>query len=381
MRAGISTGTCAAAAAKAAVLALYRGQAPSEIAVGLPSGATVTVPLAEVRRGEGWGEAGVVKDAGDDPDVTHGLLIVARAQPDGTAGTGSGPGIELGGGIILRGGLGVGFVTRPGLAIPVGEPAINPVPRDMIRRSVSEALPPGRGAVITISVPRGRETAVRTMNGRLGVVGGISILGTSGIVRPMSKEAWQESLIVQLDQAVATGHRRVILTPGKIGENASRRLFGAPAEAVVQMSNFVGYMLKGCADRGIEGVILSGHHGKIVKVAAGVFDTHSRLADARRETLAAHAAALGARPGVAEALLEANTAEACLDILDSEGLSGRLMSRLAQRASQRAEEYLSVLAPGGGVRVGTALLDLKGNPLAIDEAAQKIAREAGWTTS
>lgn len=365
MRTGYTTGTCAAAAAKAAALAWFRGLACSEIEVELPAGGRAVIPVEEVRGGPDWAEAAVRKDAGDDPDVTHGLLIKARVEP-----------LDLG--IVLRGGPGVGTITRPGLALTVGEPAINPVPRLMIINSVRQALPPGSGATVTISVPRGEEVARRTMNPRLGIVGGISILGTTGIVRPMSNQAWKDSLVLQLDQAAAAGHRHLILTPGKIGENASRLIFGAPIEAVAQMSNFVGFMLKECADRGFGGVILSGHHGKLVKVAAGVFETHSRLADARRETIAAHAAALGAPPVIVEALLEANTAEACLDVLDSIGFTAKVFLRLAERVSRRAEEYLSVQVPGLRLSVGSALLDLGGRALAIESRASEIARKAGW---
>ncbi len=371
MKTGYTTGTCAAAAAKAATLALFRGQARAAIEVELPDGSQAVIPVEEVRSGPGWAEAAVRKDAGDDPDVTHGLLIKARVEPL--------PGEARAVDVIIRGGDGVGTVTRPGLAVPAGEPAINPVPRRMILGSVSQILDPGTGAMITISVPRGAEVAARTMNPRLGIIGGISILGTSGIVRPMSDQAWKDSLILQLDQALAAGHRYIILTPGKIGENASRRLFGAPVEAVAQMSNFAGFMLKGCAGRGFEGVILSGHHGKLVKVAAGVFETHSRLADARRETIAAHAAALGAPPEIVEALLEANTAEACLDILDSIGATAKVFLRLAERVSRRAEEYLSGQSPGAIPSVGAALLDLRGRALALDDRARDIARKAGWT--
>ena len=360
LRSGYTTGSCAAAAAKAAVLRLVADLDPRRVTIGTPTGRLLELPVHRRATGFGWAEYVATKDGGDDPDVTHGLLVGARvewsAQP----------------GVLIKGGSGVGVVTKPGLAVPVGEPAINPVPRSMIQAEVREVLHPGQGVQVTIFVPRGEEIARRTMNGRLGIVGGISILGTTGVVEPMSESAFRRSLAVQVGVAVAEDHRWLVLTAGRMGEKVAIKQLGFPPGAVVLMSNFVGYLLEACVARGVKGVLLLGHHGKLVKVAGGVFNTHSRVADARLEIVAAHAAALGASSDVVQRVLQANTAEAVLPVLREAGLC-RVLDRLATVASRRAEEYTQ-----GRLRIGTVFLDLQGTVLAADAGAREIGRELGW---
>ncbi len=358
LRRGYTTGMCAAGAAKGATLMLFTGRVTQRVKVRTPGGEGLELELECLEQAEGFARAAVRKDAGDDPDVTDGLLICAEARA--AAGTG----------ITIAGGPGVGVVTRPGLPVPVGEPAINPVPREVIRREVAEVLPPNRGVEIIIYVPQGEEVAHRTFNERLGIKGGISILGTTGIVEPMSEDAFKESLALQFGVVKATGYQVVVMTPGRKGERTACEL-GFPPEAVVQVSNFIGAMLQEAVQAGMKGAILLGHHGKLVKVAAGVFNTHSRVADGRMETLAACAACLGAAPETVMEILRANTTETVLGILVRENLLP-VYEMVAARASARAESYL-----GDRFRVGTILLASGRRILAADSGGHDLAAELG----
>ncbi|MGQ9823911.1 MAG: cobalt-precorrin-5B (C(1))-methyltransferase CbiD [Desulfotomaculales bacterium] len=360
LRRGYTTGTCAAAAAKGAALLLFRGECPPRLEVRVPAGIALSLEISGVEKGAGFARCCVVKDAGDDPDVTGGLAVCATAK-------------EIPRGIAIRGGPGVGTVTRPGLAVPPGEPAINPVPKEMIQREVGEVLPAGRGVEITVSVPGGEAAAKKTMNPRLGIVGGISILGTTGIVEPMSEEAYRASLVPQITQAAALGYRDLVLTPGRRGQRWAVERYGLPAGAVVQMGNFVGFMLGECARLGIKRVVLFGRLGKLMKVAAGIFHTHSRTADARREILVAHAALAGAEQKILCRLWESRTAEEAAEIVREAGL-GRLFFRLAEEAAARAEEYVR-----GALAVGAVLTSLEGEILGLDKKARMIGESLGWS--
>lgn len=358
LKSGITTGASAAAAARAAALLLFRGEKRKSIVVFNPEDLPIEVPIASLRKKGDKAEAVVVKDGGDDPDVTSGLEVMVEAAVSP-------------GGISIRGGKGVGVVTRKGLSVKVGEPAINPVPRLMITEAVSDLIPPGTGVELTISVPLGEEAAQKTLNPRLGIMGGISILGTTGIVRPMSDDAFKKSLEPLVDVAAAAGYNKIVLTPGRIGFRFAVK-YGLPGEAVVETSNYIGYMLDVCVDRGIKAVLLWGHHGKLVKVAAGIFQTHSRNADARQETIAAHAGAYGTGTGVIKKILETRSAEEALEVLKENGLTG-VMDIIAARASARSEEYTR-----GKLRVGTVLLGLDGTILGRDKAGLEIWRDIGW---
>lgn len=331
---------------------MLRGEERKRVSVALPSGERVSLSIAQLEMREGRARACVVKDAGDDPDVTHGALICAEVRR------------RSGSEVVIRGGEGVGVVTKPGLAVPVGEAAINPVPREMIRRAVAEAMPEG-GVEVVVEVPRGEELARRTMNPKLGILGGISILGTSGRVEPWSESAFRRSLVPQIDVALAAGFTEVVLTPGRIGEKSAVRR-GVPGDAVVQCGNYVGYMLEQCAEKGIGGVLLFGHVGKLVKVAAGIFHTHSRVADARLETLAAYAAEEGAPRELVARVLRSATAEEAVAVLLSGGFAG-VLNRIAERASLRARERVE-----GKLKTGTILINLKGEVIGSDAGARRI---------
>lgn len=369
LRRGFTTGTCAAAAARAAALTLF-GQAPAEVSVLLPGGGAgsapgspappgaLVLPVAGTERSADSARAWVIKDAGDDPDVTNGARIEAtvRLQPEG---------------IDIRGGCGVGMVTKPGLAVPPGQPAINPVPLQMIRDSVAAVLPSGGGAEVVISVPDGERLARRTMNSQLGIVGGISILGTTGIVEPMSEEAFKQALVPQLDIARAAGQQTLVLTPGRRGVSLAAE-FGIPPSAVILISNFVGFMLEECVRRGFRQVLLWGHVGKLAKVAAGSFQTYNRISDGRAEAAAALAAARGADVALVRAILAAPTAEAMVGLLHEAGLE-QVWHDLARRASTRAAAYAR-----DDLQVGTVLFSYSGEPVGWDDHALLLMNSAGW---
>ena len=360
LRSGITTGTCAAAAAKAAILA-WRDISPATVEIVSPSGIVLQVPVEQAEAISGGGRAGVIKDAGDDPDITHGVQVIAEVlvTPWDAA-------------IVFQAGEGIGAVTLPGLQIPPGEPAINPAPRKMIEEALRPLLPSGCGAVVTISIPGGVELAKRTLNPILGIVGGLSIIGTTGIVEPMSEEAFKNSLKPQISVAKAQGFTSLVMVPGKIGQDFAVGRYALPAAAVLQTSNFIGFMLEAAVEYEIREVLLFGHLGKLVKVAAGVFHTHNRMADARMETLAAYMAAAGAPQQAVIAVLDCTTTEAAIPILEQYGMNA-VYNVLAQRASLRAMRYVF-----GELTVGTAIVTMKGELLGMDETARKIGGRLGW---
>lgn len=362
MRWGYSTGTCAAAASKAALQRLLTNQEIDQVSVLLPSGNRAEIPVSrtELCPEMDAAVAEVIKDGGDDPDATNGMVIWAQVSL-----------LELPG-ITIEGGQGVGLVTKPGLAVAVGGPAINPVPRAMIKTAVGEVLPPGRGARVTITAPEGERVARKTMNARLGITGGISILGTSGLVRPMSQEAYLDSLIPQIDQARALGHENIVLTPGGMGARMAQQ-HGIQEEAIVQASNFIGLMLDACGQRGIRGILLFGHVGKLIKVAGGIFNTHSKVADARREVLAAYASRCGGNQEVIEKIMKLNTIEEAPALLEEYGLA-LVWDSIAQAASCRCQQRT-----GDGIRVGTVLYTMDGIIRAYDQEAARLGRQMAWS--
>ncbi len=345
LRWGHTTGSCAAAAARAAVILLLYDRKESQVKVPFPEGDYISIPVEHFSRQKSRVTAGVLKDSGDDPDVTHGITVCATVELKNDPGA-----------ISITAGEGVGWVTRPGLSVSPGEPAINPVPREMITDAVKELLPREKGVLVTLSIPEGEKIAEKTFNPRLGIQRGLSILGTTGRVRPMSREAYLDALIPQVNQALALGYRELLLTPG--GKGASRaREIGIESERVVQTSNYVGEVLDACAQKGVEGVLLFGHLGKLVKLAAGIFHTHSHVADARRETLAAHAALDGASRETLACIMELNTLEASVSLLRREGLLTvyhRLAKAAAERCRQRAHYSMNI---------GVILYDLTGEML------------------
>lgn len=345
LRSGYTTGTCAQAAAKVATMMLVNGKLLKRIQVKTPSGVKLNLPLIGQTIGQGFARCGVVKDAGDDNDVTHGAEVYAEVKA------------FPGEGVNIKGGVGVGKVTKPGLPIPPGEWAINPVPRKMIVEEVSRHLPPGYGAEVTISVPQGEKLAQKTYNPRLGIVGGLSILGTSGIVEPRSLEAYQTSLSLEIGVARAGGYQRLALCSGYLGERLCRDAWGFSETAIIRVGDFVGFALEECLKKGVSEVLVVGHIGKLAKVAAGLFNTHYKYGDARMETIAASAALCGARPEVVQELLSQDSAEATVAIIERERLEAAF-DRIAERTTQRLNQLT-----GNRLKIECLILDLKGRIL------------------
>ena len=307
LRFGYTTGSCAAGAAKAAVEMLLGGYRMSEISLMTPKGILLSLELEDVQMEKNMVSCAVRKDGGDDPDSTNGLLIYALAEKTNTIG------------IILVGGTGVGRVTKPGLSQKIGEAAINPVPRSMILQEAKNAAARYNyegGLKITISVPEGERIARKTFNPRLGIVGGISILGTSGIVEPMSERALIESIHVEMKQHFAQGEEYFLVTPGNYGADFLREHMELPFEKNIKCSNYIGETIDMAVDMEAKGILFVAHIGKFVKVAAGIMNTHSHNADGRMEIMASNAIRVGAPLSCAQEILACNTTDEALDTLN-----------------------------------------------------------------
>lgn len=325
MRFGYTTGSCAAAAAKGAAEILLGKQKIKEVPLMTPKGILLYLELLDIREEEGAVSCAVRKDAGDDPDTTDGILVFARVEKLKDSGESAQPSI------LLDGGEGVGRVTRPGLSQKVGEAAINPVPRTMILNAVRETAEKyqykGKLKVI-ISVPGGEETARRTFNPRLGILGGISILGTSGIVEPMSEAALIESIRVEMAQKAAEGMEYLLVTPGNYGADYLKEHMDLPFEKNIKCSNYVGETIDMAVNMGIKGILFVSHIGKFVKVASGIMNTHSHNADARMETLCACAIRAGAGLDCAKEILDCGTTDEALAVLKRYGVLKESMEQM-----------------------------------------------------
>lgn len=359
MRYGYTTGSCAAAASKAAAYMVLNNRIVDKIDIETPKGWNLTLdvldPIIETKGKTAF--CFIKKDAGDDPDITHGILIGARVEIIDTPE------------IIINGGKGVGKVTKPGLYVPVGEPAINPVPLKMIRAEISKVIPKEKGAIITITVPEGEKIARKTFNPKLGILGGISILGTSGIVEPMSDEAFKESLAIELKMAVKSGLDKAVLVPGNYGEENAIKLFGIDKANILKTSNFVGFMLNKCIEEKVEKVLLIGHIGKLVKLAGGIFNTHSRVADGRLEIIAANLALMGATREVIEKVFECVTTEGVVDIIEDYNYD-EIYKVLCRKAEERCLAYTH-----GELEVGVIMFSMAKGLLAVGDKAKDILEE------
>lgn len=327
LREGFTTGSCAAAAALACCLWQRDGFCPDAVELEVPAGKIYRPDIVPHEDGS----CGIFKDSGDDPDITNGMEIVSKVELL----DGDGP-------VEFRGGEGVGVITQTGLKIPVGEPAINPVPRQMIEEAVRSVFG-GRAARVTVSIPGGRETAQKTFNPRLGIEGGLSVLGTTGVLRPMSLEALRDSLYVELHMRVEQGHKELAYTFGNQGENALRKTgCGLP---VVQVSNEIGYMLDAARELGVRYLLVSGHPGKMTKIAAGVMQTHSATADGRREAIVTQLALMGAPQLLCEQVYGCVTTDSAAAFIHEAGFDG-VWNRIAAAARDymrfRVREEISI---------------------------------------
>ena len=322
LRYGYTTGTCAAAAAKGATLLLLTGRASEAVSIHTPKGIDLMLSLEETSLDGHRARCAVRKFSGDDPDVTDGVLVFAEVRVSPV------PGIHI------DGGAGVGRVTKPGLKVPVGAAAINPGPRAMIEQAVQEALEEAERAVgldVVIHVPEGATLAQKTFNPRLGIQGGISILGTSGIVEPMSEAALIDSIRLEIRQRKALGDDRLILAPGNYGTDFLKDTFSIGEERIVKISNFVGLALDAAAEAGFQEVLLAGHVGKLVKLSGGIMNTHSKEGDGRGELMAACALRAGADADTGRAILDSVTTDEMLRILREKDLISPAMEIMAQR--------------------------------------------------
>ena len=346
LRRGWTTGACATAAAKAAYAALLSGRFPDPVTITLPRGEAPAFALARETLGEGFATAGVIKDAGDDPDVTHGALVLATVR--------RGP---AGSGVAFRAGEGVGTVTKPGLPLLPGEPAINPVPRAMMRTAIAEvarAEGASGDAVIEIAIPGGAALAARTWNPRLGILGGLSILGTTGIVVPYSCSAWIHSIQRGIDVARAAGLRHVAGSTGSTSEQAVQALYGLPEAALLDMGDFAGGLLKYLRRHPLPRLTIAGGFAKLVKLAEGHLDLHSGRSQVDHAWLAARLAELGAAP---ELLAKARTANSALETLTLAEAAGLPIADLI--AAQARKTALGVLE-GAPTAVDVAVFDRAG---------------------
>lgn len=364
MRYGFTTGSCAAAAAKAAAYMLLSGRQKNTITIETPKGIPYTAEILEITRGEKAVQCAVRKDGGDDPDITSGARINAevsltdhtRTQATDTR-------------IHIDGGIGVGRVTKPGLDQPVGNAAINHVPREMIAKEVLEVcdLMDYKGNLqVIISVPEGEAIAKQTFNPRLGIVGGISILGTSGIVEPMSNQALLDTIRVELNQRRAEGFDYVAVAPGNYGLDFMKKAYGYDLDKSVKCSNFIGATIDMAVECGFTRMLLTGHIGKLIKVAGGIMNTHSKEADCRMELLSAFAIHEGAGADVAAKILDCVATEEAVRLLREAGKQQEVMDY----AMERIMFYLNKRA-GGRMQIDCIMYDNTFGELAKSKEADR----------
>jgi len=324
---GFTTGSCAAAAALACCLWLRDGKYPEQVCITVPEGRQYIPSIIP----HDDGSCGVIKDSGDDPDITNGMEIIAKVELSETDGE-----------MRFIAGEGVGTITEDGLKISKGEAAINPVPRQMIEEAVRSVFG-NRSAAVTVTIPGGQEIAKKTFNPRLGIVGGLSILGTSGVVRPMSEDALKESLYEELRMRAVQGAETIVFTFGNQGEEALKRI--CPDLPIVQVSNYIGFMLDSALELGVKKLIIGGHPGKLAKIAAGVMQTHSKYADGRREAIVTQLALMGADVELLRKIQNCVTTDAIMVLVHDAGLD-TVWNRIAEAAcrycSARVRSEISI---------------------------------------
>ena len=368
LRYGYTTGSCAAAASKAAAAMLLSGKEISYVELHTPKGIDLRLEVLDISREDNAVSCAIQKDGGDDPDVTNGILIYAKVSRE--------PADEAQ--IIIDGGIGVGRVTKPGLEQPVGAAAINKVPRQMIRENLEAVCEQyhyhGKLSVV-ISIPSGVELAAKTFNPRLGIVGGISVLGTSGIVEPMSEQALIDTIRVEMRQKLANGMEYLLVVPGNYGiDFLDQYGHGIQLEDAVKCSNFVGEALDAAVEFGAKGVLLVGHIGKFVKLAGGIMNTHSHNADARMELLTVHAALLGAPVELLQKMMECVTTDDALKYLKEADLMEPVMERIMEKmefyVNQRAQHQLEL-----GVITFSNVFGILGQTKNVPDLVKKIGRD------
>lgn len=361
MRTGYTTGSCAAAAAKAAVCMLLSGEVIQQVRLMTPKGVELDLEVEQIQRRQHGVRCAVRKDSGDDPDVTNGIYVYAEVRKEPEPG------------IYLDGGEGIGRITKKGLEQPVGAAAINRVPRQMILEAVKEqSIRYGYqgGLSVIISAPEGKKLAAKTFNPRLGIENGISILGTSGIVEPMSEKALTDTIFLEMKMLKENGIDRCCVVPGNYGRDFLAEQLGVDTDQAVKCSNYIGETIDAAVNLEMRSLLLIGHIGKLIKVAAGVMNTHSRQADCRMEVLAAYAAAEGASAECVQAILSCITTTEALELLKEKGI----LSGVMERVMERIEFHLCHRA-GGSLQVEAIVFSTEDGILGKTKRAEALLKE------
>ena len=325
LRYGYTTGSTATAATKAALeLLLNNEKNLKEVKITVPAGDILTIPIKFLEKNENYVIASALKDGGDDPDVTHGIEILSKVS------------FRKDDKINIFGGKGVGKITKIGLPVELGKSAINPVPMQMISNVVSQLIPKGKGVDVEIIVPQGGEISKKTLNSKLGIIGGISILGTTGIVKPMSEESWKSSLAIELKQSITENNtNEAIFLFGNRGKSYLKDNFPHRSNQGIVISNFVGYMFDRACEYGVKKVYFIGELGKFVKIAGGIFQTHSRVSDAKMEIMASNALLIGEKVENVLKILHSNTTEEATQYVEKE----EVYNFMSEKSKQKCEEY------------------------------------------
>jgi len=361
MRTGYTTGSCAAAAAKAAVCMLLSGEVIQQVRLMTPKGVELDLEVEQIQRRQHGVRCAVRKDSGDDPDVTNGIYVYAEVRKEPEPG------------IYLDGGEGIGRITKKGLEQPVGAAAINRVPRQMILEAVKEqSIRYGYqgGLSVIISAPEGKKLAAKTFNPRLGIENGISILGTSGIVEPMSEKALTDTIFLEMKMLKENGIDRCCVVPGNYGRDFLAEQLGVDTDQAVKCSNYIGETIDAAVNLEMRSLLLIGHIGKLIKVAAGVMNTHSRQADCRMEVLAAYAAAEGASAECVQAILSCITTTEALELLKEKGI----LSGVMERVMERIDFHLRHRA-GGSLQVEAIVFSTEDGILGKTKRAEALLKE------
>ena len=361
MRTGYTTGSCAAAAAKAAVCMLLSGEVIQQVRLMTPKGVELDLEVEQIERRQHGVRCAVRKDSGDDPDVTNGIYVYAEVRKEPEPG------------IYIDGGEGIGRITKKGLEQPVGAAAINRVPRQMILEAVKEqSIRYGYqgGLSVIISAPEGKKLAAKTFNPRLGIENGISILGTSGIVEPMSEKALTDTIFLEMKMLKENGIDRCCVVPGNYGRDFLAEQLGVDTDQAVKCSNYIGETIDAAVNLEMRSLLLIGHIGKLIKVAAGVMNTHSRQADCRMEVLAAYAAAEGASAECVQAILSCITTTEALELLKEKGI----LSGVMERVMERIDFHLRHRA-GGSLQVEAIVFSTEDGILGKTKRAEALLKE------
>ena len=374
-RMGYTSGSCACGASKAALRLLLENRPINRVRIGTPKGIDLDLVVENISWGQDWAQCSIRKDGGDDIDATHGMDIFARidlVEPDQVPDFRSDLDSDY---LFITSGQGIGRVTKKGLDIGIGRPAINRVPLGMILKEVQETIDElgldiydylaGRRILVTIFAPQGQEIAKKTFNSKLGIEGGISIIGTTGIVEPMSDEGWKKALSAELAIKRAEGRESIVLVPGNIGRDIMVKSYGVDVNEIVKMSNFIGYMLMESKRLGFSKISIGGHIGKLIKLSAGITNSHSRLADARSEIMVANLALLGAPLELLKEVDACLSTDAMVDIIVDAGYE-QVFKVLADKAARRAKQYMR-LGQEDHVDIEVYLFSMDGSLLARSE--------------